>query len=1110
MALSVELKALEQFALAPARDVASTVGVVSSALSKAARTEGFPARQLRQWMWIGSQYRLHAAAGGTVAGAAGAALAFLEKKVVKNIADSDVLDLNWVLETTVWTLCDLLGGGAVRSYLSATELAEIELRLETLSDAEFNADAVHQSIAASLGELAAFSSSPHLKNFNEKVDALFKAAGREDAHARVAKAALLYLAEPQDIVSDTEGLLGLVDDVYVIDLAYASIEKQTRCLPILQGLLESYPYVADLAIVGSPARTLDLYGQYVVCATLDIIYDALRPVLLVIRESGPFAILAAFFAAVEAARRQARLERKRMDTWSIGQPIVISDGAKTFKVVFLGEVEVGSRRAFKLGVDKSASLTAPLELAPYMSAGTMMHKRLSGGKEFGEWLKARHADPLINLTGASRSRATEQECVLLLVPRSKLDLFGKYIQPLGADIGAMIGMRYITGEGRSENVGATATDTPYIYACSDADTAHDLIRDPPAHVRSWRVVVDGARQMRALHASLTTDGRGSLPPICVLAELSDRETSDDIIRGGFDVWYVEDQDVQPPPTAIATIRPDDDPCDRILARQGNHWNASRLIHNLPSDFLEAVDAWMVRACLNSQDDSTVSLQLMVSTFMRAALALPVATSKSDESLSGLGRAIAHQAAMMRNYSELAAELYSVFKPASTSGLPTFERRDALAELTENVSAAGSTAVVCRSLRIAAACAETTLAQRSLERVTWTNLQGVRDHAPYDRIIVPGWIDRQSMRELASNGYGAQLDLLLYPFERRWFDRTMAANTRWERQIATATLHSLAGVSTRLKAAGRDAPLWRGQTTERLASFSAAVAVDSDDDKSDAPEFEKLEARSIDAVRRAVSIGHEHHAKVKALLVMFEEPGVHAFLPAGGKVIVLSGPDKSVTGVPQGGDAEKLLFRSVASLEAGYLLALPLGGDRDLVDARADQFINNATDVRRTASLWKASIRKYIDRDGLDFGEVTRRMAAVGVKRDVMTIRSWASNTATIAPRSYREVIPAIAKLAVDADLLAKVPDVLQAIDLIYRARAKAADAIVGELFSGEIDLDARYLTFELSGSIVRYTLQRIQSVEGLTEVPLEVVGRIRTIAAPSEVSGTASSGVAII
>ena len=1099
-AIAAELKKLEQFAIQPTEDASATVSVVSATLSDAVRSRGFPQRQLRQWTWIGSQYRLHAAAGGPVAAASGGALAFLAKRVCRPLTEEDEQDLNWVLENGVRALGDLLEPGAVASHLSAAELSDIEARLESLAEADYAESKVRPAIEAAVAELTAFSHSPQLQALSVKVEGLVAAARRDGPAARTARAALLYLAEEKDAVSDAEGFLGLMDDVYVVDVAFAAVEQQTRCLPLLNGLLADYPYVADVALVGEPSRPLDLFAQYVVCAALDCLRGDAPPTMLVVRESGPFPLLSAFFAAVRSARAEATSERSRLESWPAGQPIVVSDGTHVFKANFLGEIDMGSKRCFRLQVDKNGTQTVPVDLAPYMSASPA-HKRLSSGSDLSAWLKSRHVDPLVNLMGSPRTRLAGGSAILLVGPRFKLDAYLRSARPLGADIGAAVGLRYMSATSQ-EALGGTATDTPYIYACSDADTAYDLIRHPPAHVSSWRVIVDGARQTRALHASLSTDGQGVMPPLCGVVELHDRETAADLLKAEFAVWYLEDQDVRPPSAPLEATG-DGDLLGRTLARQSAHWHAvqSRTIASHP--FLEAVDAWMVRAEAARKEGAHQHLELAVSAFMRAALARPLASTAGDKALADLGRGVAFQAATLRNFSPLAAELHGLFAPLLTDGLPGFGRREALAAMSPSGT---KTAVVCRSAQIAAACSDASRGDAEMSGLFWTNLEGVRANAPFDRIVVPGWLDRLSMRELAGCGYGTSLELVFYPFEQRWFDRTMAAGARWERRIEAGTLSALTNVSERLTLAGRNAPLWSRQTSDRLGAASAPVQAspapaDALPVEDDAPEYERLEARSLDAVRHAVFRGRENQPVVRTQLVVFEEPGSHAFLRTGGKVIVLSGP-RVETAV--GGQAEKLLYRSVETLEPGWLLAIPRGGDRDLVDARADQFIPQAATVRGTAGLWKRAIRNYLDRTGMEASAVARRMREAGVSRDAATIRYWTTTTATIAPRGYREVIPVIARLTGDPVLSTRQAEVIQAIDLIYRARSRAAEVIVAELFAGEIDLDAPELKFDLDGAILRYGLHRIQSLEGLCDAPADVVGKVRSVV--GEVASWAGAG----
>jgi hypothetical protein len=145
-------------------------------------------------------------------------------------------------------------------------------------------------------------------------------------------------------VSDNLGVLGLLDDAYVIDWAYAFVEKQTWCLPLLQALVEKWPFVADVALAGTPPMPLDRFSQYVAGACLHSLFTEGQPALLVLRENAGFGVIAAFFAGVQCARIQGDSLEEEIGGWPINQPVIVSDGQEQFKALFKGLDEIGDRQ----------------------------------------------------------------------------------------------------------------------------------------------------------------------------------------------------------------------------------------------------------------------------------------------------------------------------------------------------------------------------------------------------------------------------------------------------------------------------------------------------------------------------------------------------------------------------------------------------------------------------------------------------------------------------------------------------------------------------------------------------------------------------------------------
>lgn len=445
--------------------------------------------------------------------------------------------------------------------------------------------------------------------------------------------------------------------------------------------------------------------------------------------------------------------------------------------------------------------------------------------------------------------------------------------------------------------------------------------------------------------------------------------------------------------------------------------------------------------------------------------------------------------MLRSYDSEAEHIYELFKPFLKEPPPSFDREGALTQIANEVASKETIAVVCRSAQIAEACSALAAARTGFSNFCWLNLESLRQSGPYDRVIIPGWLDRMAIRELDNNGYGFRLDLLLLPFEQIWFRNTTAAGRRWEGQLETKTSGTLRDLAEQLSKNTKSATLWRDQIDQRIA-IPTPPTVDGTEQLDDS-EIEQLEARAIESLCQSMAQSRAGRPSARAQLVLFDDANSYVFLPPAGKVIVLSprlgALDESALA---GGDAERLLFRSVTSLEPGMVLAFSAGGDRDLIDARSDQYLANPSHIRTCADLWRAALKRHVSLDHNEHSQLSQRLGAAGQPRAPATVRAWMTQTHTLAPMNFRSVVPLIARLTGDRELTVKLGEVLQSIDLIYRARARAAEAIVRELFSGQINLDSDELCFELGDTKIRYFLYRINRLAGIREVPVEIIGKV--------------------
>lgn len=1056
------------------------VPLVLKAILRSNAAAGFPTHQIARWIWVALQFHstkdLDPATEDFLRGSLVSLTMLLAKSA---LSEADVKDITWVLDAAT----NFLTKHAVLDQeQKEDESAKILLELE--NDASlgiFDAETVEKALAQRNEELKALSASPNFTTIGEKLAALLELAFSKSAAAQLAQKSLLAISERNLAANEIDRPLDILRDVHIIEAAYSAATGLTPQLSLLNKFQQQLPFVAALPILGTPPRPLDRYTQYVVYICLHILLHRSAS-LLVVRNSGVHTVIASIVAAIEAMMRETEFTSSDVKKWTKNQAVTISDGTRTFRANYIGAVELSGKKKFWLGVRESGAITVDEGILPFIATAPEPHKSLSLGNDIQTWLKERHPDPLVFLTGSSRRRLMRQDGILLLAPKNKFDEYIGCLHPLGASSAALLGLTYVSSNFEFENLNGTTVETPKIYVCSDSNVAVDLIREPPEHIARWRVVVDGAKSGAALLAAFPNLDRSNAKSICVVGELHEREASCEIIDRGTSALFLDHSQVEIPSRSFDVSTLPQDAASKNLACQSNQSKVAIEFHSVNDSFLEELSL-IIRGRTRRSDEGhleTTSLDLQLSDFLKKAISRPIRSDSAKRTLNLAAQRILEQASMDRQYDDGADRIYALFDSYLKSNNAGFDRSDALRGVIESAETTETVAVLCRSENIARECDNRLPPNFALRNVEWVTIQKLRKLAPRDRVIVPGWLDRFAMRELSNSGYGRRLDFILLPFERAWLSSTLQANDRFEKQLSSRGLKLFGDLAGDLKIDVRppaEPPLGEA-TAKNLA------------DGSDVTDIEKVEARAVDTLLRSVAQPKEGQATANAQLVLFEEAGSYAYLPPTGKVIVLPEHEAPLDERKlEAGLAEQLLFRGVDDLASGMVLALPVETDRDLVDARADLFLTDAVHVRSSAAIWKDAIRRHIANDPVGHIRFAERLTEAGRSRQASTVRSWISQSATVAPSNYRQLIPLIARLTSDAELQLNFKEVMQSVDQIYRAKSRAAAAIVRELFSGVIDKEQDELVFDLNGHQVKYQLRRVKSLAGIRKVPVELIGR---------------------
>ena len=1001
-------------------------------------TEQIPEYQMLGWLRIASAYRLSVSTDLRRASIAAAALTMLLKKTPKTEDSLDVrAELNWILDQTLDWLELPLGGDWVRDCLSAAELGELEAYLTGgLKNTSFEREAVLKAIDLQKSTIHAFAVLARLTNFDEKLDLLLKAAEGHGEGADAARSALNYIGLVEDVVSDEIGMLGLIDDLYAVEWAYAVAEAHTLALPRLTQMLGDWPYISSpFLMVGG--KGLDRYSQYVLGSCNQMVRGGGGRVVL--RDASSYATLAAISVGLMAGNDSER-PIDEIGRFHDGQPVFLSArNTERLRVLYRGRSKIGGKEKIKLEVADSGTLHLDDWTSKYMFPSSDPHFRLSKGAVVSSWAKEVRTDVLHFLSRSGGLQGADT-AVLLVTPRGKVESHLGSISCRGQPYTSVFGASWITQSGAVEPLLGSLDCRPQFFACSDAETAKDVLLDPPEGIPTWVVVTDGDRQFGRLLDLLRSEDINDVPVLGAV-DLAER-----IDISGQNLCLVEDHQIVPIAGRVRGFGTKD-ALARALVRQSNHWACNTTVIQVDMPLLdELADAAAVLR--DDKDDPMLAfLRSGVRRLLIDAGRIPVPIAPLDDGFRSRAENLARCADMLVQYESAAKDVASILNSIQLDGLsyPNLLDEVILGNLDE------------REVQFAVVVGSRVAAQSSSRKLKAARTAGqafaAEDaflKAPFEHVIVPGWFGAHTMRRLMMTPPGRTTTICLARFQKNWLDVSLEASKRRERVLEHRTLEMVDEIDLSVPNE-RGGPRWPKLTVPRA---------DIDPKRDCGSEVDEVPVADLSSLANRLRPSSGMDQECLGIPVLLEEPGHYCLLPPNGTVFILPSSRTAKA------SAESEILKPTSALKSGAIFALIGDEHRDLVDDFADFFLEDAPATRRLANLWRRPFKEALRDSPQVWLRLQERLREAGVYRHEQTFRNWAESR-IIAPRDYSAVIPAIAKVSLDSELPNQIEAIVSSISKIYKARAKGAEYLIDEVFRGQFDATRMVLeTFILGKSKV--------------------------------------------
>ena len=154
-------------------------------------------------------------------------------------------------------------------------------------------------------------------------------------------------------------------------------------------------------------------------------------------------------------------------------------------------------------------------------------------------------------------------------------------------------------------------------------------------------------------------------------------------------------------------------------------------------------------------------------------------------------------------------------------------------------------------------------------------------------------------------------------------------------------------------------------------------------------------------------------------------------------------------------------KSASELSVGDKICVPQDSKSDLFDQLAMLTDKNYKNIKLKSSQWKTEVKILLSEAcSGSLIELQQLLASQNIKRNVVTLKSWFSDSTMIAPSHYEEVLINLTKLPVQEIFKKSVTEIIDDINTAYRIRRDASNKVL-ELLNRNKTFDANDNMIEL-------------------------------------------------
>jgi hypothetical protein len=902
-----------------------------------------------------------------------------------------------------------------------------------------------QDIAQEFGNLAACGL---FKRLQKNLDFLISVLGdsnRSREEKNYARAGLNYLVWEEDTIADHQGILGYLDDNFILQLAVDLIEPNREpWLELLDEIVGAWPFLNGLVIDdGSGGLAISEYMMINSGLTCSELHgkDVSPSILLIVPKTGPTTFLLGFISALGSIQQAGQQEVAEQSFYS-GQKLLVDNCAIA---EFTGFKFINGRKMFGLRQYhmQGGNLLPCIHYWPISDMDRLAPADSSRAIKGKLAYDISHRDiPLPALAYfLNRDRLTQmsgvKRRVIVVMPAAIAHEMAIGLSVYGQPMKDVVPMAHLSGDGEirlwSNRFGQQEPLLVFVsdldYACAFAEEDRDC---------NNQVIVENTARNAGKTASLRRLQGLNIPTLVVSTEVAADELSlieDDDLG----VWEWKDSDFSALLWPMQREGKSAGPLvryERYLQSQSSFSPEIKIIQfPLAEQAFEEVRQVQALARKRGDErlaelDDTVKLVFaLISHLLRASTPL-TADTPSMKRIEAQLRELKAVLQRSRYFSVEEHEAVARTAESLQEFLALLQLNNPKAEtLRELLLARPNLAIICPDARL----------RPDLE-YAFSEL-GIRVLASYadesdllEGAIIPGWFRKDRMAHLLVPPITKPLCMVLFEVEEKWYrgfcsERRKASVQRVSRSNRAKLFPRVGG--------------WRRPKLE-LHDQSQLIH------DSRLQELEEIHEHVRTAYRQRVYTGAQSDGteiEVPASFVIFEGP-FYGFLTESYRANVVTHLlEATVEDLETDADIKQ---KWTGQITKGDALLFHRGADSDVIRTAADKIL--APGLRKTASIWQNALLNYVNSEGINFEELWRRLRNKGCPLKLQTIKIWLDNDSMISPQAYKRDLSVIAEVTHDETLQKHMQEVIAAIREVRSSHHRVSRQLAKQLLAHAVNI----------------------------------------------------------